>query len=307
MGMNEVEWIDFNQYIELQLPSEFSFYECLVYLNRSDIECLHKVKDDGLYKLLKYEDSYVLFKINVHCKRMRITFLNVVPTSWVKDQVAGYVWDMFDLSTDLSLFIESMKNDKILSLLISKYRGLRVIKMNDLFEGICWAIMGQQINLKFAYTLKRKLVEKYGEKFSYSGEDFFIFPTPEKIAQLEIEDLKALQFTQKKAEYVIGIAKLFANGSLDKNKLVCEKGYEDLVKKLVAIRGIGNWTADYTIMKCFHLNCAFPIADVGLHNALKDILKLDEKPSLHEIQKFAQAWKGWEAYATFYIWRWLYD
>jgi DNA-3-methyladenine glycosylase II len=307
MEMMKIKWFDFDQYIELELPNEFSFRECLVYLNRSDNECLHKVNGDGLYKLLKYEDSYVLFKVDVYNKKMRITFLNTIPTKRVKTLVAGYISDVFDLSTDLSLFYELAKDDKILDLLMNKYRGLRIIKINDLFEGLCWAILGQQINLKFAYTLKRRFVEKYGEGLSYGSEDYFIFPAPEKIASLGVEDLKELQFTQRKAEYIIGAAKLFENGSIDKHKLTLEKSYEDLVEKLVAIRGVGNWTADYTIMKCFHLNCAFPIADVGLHNALKGMLNLDEKPSLHEIQKLARGWKGWEAYATFYIWRWLYD
>jgi DNA-3-methyladenine glycosylase II len=59
--------------------------------------------------------------------------------------------------------------------------------------------------------------------------------------------------------------------------------YEKLKSRLVSIRGVGNWTKDYTIIKCFHINDAFPIADVGVHNALKGILGLDKKPTIAEI------------------------
>ena len=77
--------------------------------------------------------------------------------------------------------------------------------------------------------------------------------------------------------------------------------------RLISIRGVGDWTADYTIMKCFDINDAFPIADVGIHNALKGILGLDKKPTIEEIEKLSVNWSGWEAYATFYLWRSLND
>jgi len=83
--------------------------------------------------------------------------------------------------------------------------------------------------------------------------------------------------------------------------------YEKLRNRLVSIRGVGNWTADYTIMKCFNINNAFPIADVGIHNALKGILALDKKPTIADIEKLSVNWKGWEAYATFYLLRYLND
>ena len=176
-----------------------------------------------------------------------------------------------------------------------------------MFETICWAIIGQQINLKFAYTLKKRLVEGYGEKMEYDNEEYFLFPTPKAISKLQVVDLKPLQFTTRKAEYIIGIAKLFNEGIIKKEELAIEKDYEKLKNRLILIRGVGAWTADYTIMKCFDINDAFPIADVGIHNALKGILGLDKKPTIEEIEKLSVNWSGWEAYATFYLWRSLND
>lgn len=70
---------------------------------------------------------------------------------------------------------------------------------------------------------------------------------------------------------------------------------------------MGKWTADYVAMKCLKKVEAFPIADVGLHNALKFQLGLDKKPSIDDIKEIAVNWRGWEAYATFYLWRSLYE
>ncbi|MCA1029583.1 DNA-3-methyladenine glycosylase [Bacillus timonensis] len=302
-----VPWVDHKESIELVVPKSFRFKECLVYLDRSTNECLHRVKGDAFLKLLKFEDVLVLIKIESAGQKLHVTFLNEVPTKWVRAQVAKYVWDLFDLGTNLSKFYEVAKRDPILHGLVERYKGLRIVKIMDVFEGFCWAILGQQINLPFAYTLKRRFVEAYGEKMVYEDERYYLFPSPEIISTIEVEDLKKLQISTRKAEYIIGVAKAFQEGTLKKTDITFEKDYEALKSQFVALRGIGNWTADYVIMKCSSINQAFPIADVGIHNALKGILSLEKKPTVTEIEKLAENWRGWEAYVTFYLWRWLYD
>jgi DNA-3-methyladenine glycosylase II len=302
-----VHWKDGKKDIEIVPKEEFSFEECLVYLNRSETECLHKVKNGKFYKLIKMEDWNVLLKIKIEASNLRVSFLNGIPPKWVRAQAAKYVWDLFDLQKNLGPFYEMAENDDILKMLVLRYKGLRIVKIHDLFECLCWAVIGQQINLKFAYTLKKRLVEQYGEKLVFEGEDYYLFPDPQEVSRLQVEDLKQLHFTTKKAEYIIGIAQLLDEGTLRKEELALDTDYEIVKRRLVSIRGIGNWTADYTIMKCFNLNRAFPIADVGIHNALKEILGRDQKPSISEIQNLIKGWQGWEAYAAFYIWRWLYD
>ncbi|WP_066499496.1 DNA-3-methyladenine glycosylase 2 [Abyssisolibacter fermentans] len=302
-----MKFIDCNEYIKIEYESEFNFDHCMVYLDRSDIECMHRVKDNELYKLIKVDNILILFKVIAENNAIKISFLNTIPTMLIKEKIARYVWSMFDLDTDIQQFYDKVKEDKILKILINRYRGLRIIKINDLFEGLCWAIIGQQINLKFAYTLKKRLVEKYGEKLTFEGINYFIFPTPDIISQIKVEDLRKLQFTKRKSEYLIGVAKLFDDGTINKQKLLLQNDYKKIHNVLTSIRGIGNWTADYTILKCLNINCAFPIADAGIHNALKIILNTSEKPTLDEIRIMSENWQGWEAYATFYIWRYLYD
>ena len=69
------------------------------------------------------------------------------------------------------------------------------------------------------------------------------------------------------------------------------------------VKGIGNWTANYAIMKTFRYADAFPLEDAGLHNALKNQLNLKAKPSLEQVKKIFKKYKGWEAYATLYLWK----
>lgn len=307
IAKNNIILDDQENIVIIKPPIDFNFKECLLFLARSNNEVLHSVVDQSFVKLIKINSEMALIKVYEENGNLLIEFLNQPSNLEIKLQAANYIWDLFDMDRDLTSFYELLKQDDILHSFIKQYYGLRVIGIPDLFEALCWAIMGQQINLTFAYTLKRRFVEKYGEQFKWHDEVYFLFPKPDDIATLEISDLTSLQFTQRKAEYVIGIAKLMSEGKLTKQIIMESGNYEQKCKQLISIRGIGNWTADYVLMKCLKETSAFPIADVGIHNALKIQLDLNKKPSIEEIKELAKKWIGWEAYVTFYLWRSLYS
>lgn len=297
-----MNWIDYETYLEILPSVEFNFEECLRFLGRSDQEVLHRISDNHLYKLIKTKQELVLCKIGWGRDSIRVNFPINPPSKECREDVATYIDEYFDLNQDLRGFYEMARQDKILRPLVDKYNGLRILCMPDLFEALSWAIIGQQINLTFAYTLKKRFVEKFGEGVTFEGETYWLFPTFEKIATIDVEELRELQFTARKAEYIIGVAKEMANGNLNKDTLL-QQDYQQVKKTLMAIRGIGAWTADYVMMKCMGFSCAFPIADVGLHNAIKLQLGMERKPTIEEINQIAANWQGWQAYATFYLWR----
>ncbi|RZT23875.1 MULTISPECIES: DNA-3-methyladenine glycosylase family protein [Fictibacillus] len=302
-----MQWSDHGGYLKLQLPEEFSFNECLVFLGRSELELLHHIEDKHLMKLVRINDEEVLLKISSEDGSLIVEFCLGAPAYAIKEQAVKYISEWFDIERNLSGFYEMAYQDKILRPLAIKYYGLRMIGIPDLFEAITWAIMGQQINLKFAYTLKKRLIEHFGEKRDYENTSYWLYPTPEKIAVLHIDELRKLQFTSRKAEYVIGAAKEMASGRLTKEMLMVIPDLKKQHETLLSLKGVGAWTADYVMMKCLLETTAFPVADVGLHNSLKEQLNLASKPKQDEIIELAQNWSGWEAYATFYLWRSLYE
>lgn len=302
-----MNWTDHISYIEIYPPKEFSFEECLVFLGRSDQEVLYQIREGYIIKLIKAEGALILCRIGYMDDAIMVEFLTEPPSEYARRIIADHIWEWFDLQQDLVGFYHLAEHDSILNPLVKRYYGLRIICYPDLFEGIVWAILGQQINLIFAYTLKKRFVEQYGESITFEREAFWAFPSFEKIALLEPDDLRMLQFSLRKAEYIIGIAKAMTGGELTKQALILLKNYEEVKSFLISLRGIGAWSADYIMMRCLHYPQAFPVADVGLHNALKVVLGLDRKPTIQEIEIIAQGWKGWQAYAVFYLWRSLYD
>ncbi|WP_025696071.1 DNA-3-methyladenine glycosylase family protein, partial [Paenibacillus forsythiae] len=97
------------------------------------------------------------------------------------EDLARYVRDWFDLDRDLRPFYKLAAGDPLLGPLTERFRGLRIVGIPDLFEALCWAILGQQVNLAFAYKLKARLAEGYGESILRSGRRYHLFPAPERL------------------------------------------------------------------------------------------------------------------------------
>jgi DNA-3-methyladenine glycosylase II len=308
-GLPPGSWEDNKQEIQLMVPKEFSFAENMKYLSNAPNECMYHIKNNRIYKAVPIEQELPLIEIRAdHEDALTIRFVgNTTPScKWVRAAVARYVREWFDLKTNLRPFYDLAKSDILLQKAVSEFYGLRLIGIPDLFEALCWGIIGQQINLTFAYTLKRRFVETFGRHVEWDREQYWIFPSPHEIAALKVSDLTALQMTAKKSEYLIGVAKLISEGKLTKELLMGAGNYKKAEKMLVNIRGIGPWTANYVLMRCLRIPSAFPIDDVGLHNAIKHLMGSENKPSKEEILKLFSRWTNWEAYATFYLWRFLY-
>ena len=283
-------------------PHEFSYELALTFLKRSPRELLHKVIDDRIEKAIRISGAVIIFSIRYDKDELLVEFLNTKVTVAQATEVVKYIREWLDLDTDLKPFYAMCQKDKLLKGLVKNFYGYRIVGQPDLFESIVWAVLGQQINVQFAYTLKQKFVERYGEAVTLKEETYYLFPAAAVVAQLTEAQLLALQFSRQKAAYIINIAKAFAEGVVSKEKLVglSLKEGKDL---LMEIKGIGNWTANYALMKTFRHTDAFPLEDAGIHNAIKNLKKLTKKPSLEEVKRVYKKYKGWEAYATLYLWK----
>jgi len=266
---------------------------------------MHVARETSVSKLFDVDGRLLLGDIMETAHGLVIAFPEDDITSSEQEHVERYVRDWFDLDQDVAAFVRMAETDELLRPLVREYEGLRLIGFPDLFEALTWAVIGQQITLSFAYTLKRRFVEKYGESREVDGMTYWAFPNPETIALLESSDLRQLQFSTRKAEYIIGIAQEMTDGRLSTRQLRNESS--DVIHgRLLSLRGVGEWTASYVRMKCFQDPTAFPAADAGLHQALKHHLGRSDKLTADEVRQYGERFAGWEAYATFYLWRSLY-
>lgn len=286
----------------IPVPLEFSYDRCIEFLLRSPKEILHSVEEGKVYKAISLPSFVALTEISFDNLHLTIRILNAGLK--FKDQilVEEYVTQWFDLYTDLKPFYAMANNDKLLGPLVEQFYGYRIVGQPDLFESLVWAVIGQQINLSFAYTLKQRFVESFGYREIAQNKTFYLFPKPEEVAKLNDADLLPLQFSKQKSKYVVEIAKTFVNQEVSKES-IAKLSFEEAKQKLMSIKGVGNWTANYALMKTFRYPNAFPLEDAGVHNAIKNLKRMKEKPTLDQVRRIFKKYKGWEAYATLYLWK----
>ncbi len=287
--------------IKIPKPPLFSFRECLWFLNRNYDDCLYEVTDDAVRKLIPLEKEIVLFEVKETANYLIVEVLNNANPDEI--QLADYVKEWFDLKSDLTDFYSLLQKENDLVYMVKEYHGLRLIGINELFESLCWSIIGQQINLTFAYKCKRALVEKYSYSENYQGKKHYLFPKAAVLAKLTVAELRTIQFSRQKAEYIIGIAQLFADNKISKTAILSLKEESAIAKELIKIRGVGEWTANYAMMKCLKCPNALTYGDVGLYNALHAIKGFPKRPSREQLADFFAPFEGWKAYLVLYLWR----
>ena len=290
------------QTILLATPPLFSFQECLWFLNRNYDDCLHEVGENAVLKAIATPFGDVLFRVSDQGGFLRIDVLEGNAAE-CRDFLEAYVTEWFDMDRELDPFYAYLKRDSRLEYMAEDFSGLRLMGISDMFEALCWSIIGQQINLTFAYKVKRRMVERFGRHIEWDNRVFHIFPDPATLADATVDELRGMQFSEKKAEYLIGVARAFVEGTLSRGQIDALPDFEARQKALTAHKGIGVWTANYVLMKSFRAPEGIPHGDVGLLNALVGHGIIAERSEKGKIEAFFRDYAGWETYVTFYLWR----
>ncbi|MCJ2148337.1 DNA-3-methyladenine glycosylase [Bacillus sp. B19-2] len=185
-----------------------------------------------------------------------------------------------------------------LSSIFAEHAGTPLVLDFHLYHCLMKCIIHQQLNLSFAYTLTERFVHTFGEQ----KDGVWFYPLPETVAQLDYNDLRELQFSMRKAEYVIDTSRMIADGRLNLDELA-QLSDEDMMEKLVKIRGIGPWTVQNVLLFGLGRPNLFPAADIGIQNAIKRHFGLNDKPTKEQMLEMSKEWHPYLSYASLYLWR----
>jgi AraC family transcriptional regulator, regulatory protein of adaptative response / DNA-3-methyladenine glycosylase II len=185
------------------------------------------------------------------------------------------------------------------SRLVAGRSELRITQTPSVFDGLLWSIIGQQINLPFAFQLRRRLIERISQPFA---ENLYAPPTPAAIAALSYDDLKPLQFSRSKATYVIDTARLVSSGQLDLEALRTLSATR-AERTLLAIRGLGPWSVNYLMMRSLGFADCVPLGDTGVTSGLHALLKLDERPDIDATKRIMSVFSPYRSLATAHLWQ----
>jgi AraC family transcriptional regulator, regulatory protein of adaptative response / DNA-3-methyladenine glycosylase II len=209
---------------------------------------------------------------------------------------------LLGLDADPASFVRNVTAPRDAAL-VGRRPGLRVAQMADAWDALCWSIIGQQINLRFATVLRRRLIEHCGAP---APNGMRIHPTPADVATLDPATLRPMQFSLRKAEYVIGAARAIVEGRLPVDALA-RMPVSRARATLLALPGVGPWTTEYVMMRGLGFEDCVPVGDAGLVAALRRHYALDARPDAARTAELMAPFAPYRSLATEHFWQSLGD
>lgn len=180
--------------------------------------------------------------------------------------------------------------DPVMAGLIERFAGSRLVTRGQPFETLLRAIVGQQISLKAADAIWGRL------------SAVVRFDSPASVLSASGDSLRQAGLSARKVGYVQDLAQHFADGRIDP-QVFQRLGDEDITRELVAVRGIGRWTAEMFLI--FHLARpdVWAVDDIGLQRAVSELYLDGLRPTPATLRELGERWRPWRSVASWYLWR----
>lgn len=187
------------------------------------------------------------------------------------------------------------EHDPVLAPVIARVGPCTIRPNKNYYQELVDAIISQQLSMKAAATIQRRFCELFGSDK---------LPPPEKILTKDIDELRTVGLSRGKAAYVRDLAQHVVDGKLRFDHLDALSN-EEVVKELVAVKGIGEWTAHMFLMFCMGRMDILPVGDLGIKNGMQKLYGLKTQPDAVAMQKIAKKnnWHPYESIASWYIWQ----
>ena len=233
------------------------------------------------------------------------------PELSVELQGEGLTSDNVEVATDkvawilgvgqeLEPFYASAQGDPAMAAITQRFHGLHMPHTASVFEALVLAVLGQQIATNVARIIRTLLIETYGPRQTIDGETYYAFPRPETLAALRVEDLRGMKLSQRKAEYVQGIA-CTALDDPDFIEGLHHLDDEAVVRQITSLRGVGNWTAQWLLIRALGRPDALPLGDLALRRVVSRLYFQDEPLNDTQVEEFCRRWSPYRTYATTYM------
>ncbi len=207
---------------------------------------------------------------------------------------------LLGLQIDLSRFYRLVDGDRHLESLTEKFRGLKPPRFSTYFETLVNAMACQQISLTVGIRLLCALADRYGPAVETDGGVYHAFPRPQDVVDADLDEMRQMGFSYQKARYITGLAQAMTTGGLELAEL--EKLDDDAAReRLLGIKGVGRWTAEYFLLRGLGRTHIFPADDVGAQKNLQQWLRLRAPMAYGKVQQVLKPWKGFGGLVYFHL------
>jgi len=202
------------------------------------------------------------------------------------------------LNADLELepFYRRLRRDKALRPVVNSLIGLKPFRPPDIFQMLVIAITEQQISMDAAHSIRERLLATFGTP---AGK-LTAFPRPQEIASLQAAELRACGLSQRKAEYLIELAGRVSSGEIDMASWENTPD-DELIKLLSGYRGVGEWTAEYILVRGLGRIDVVPATDLGVRRVVGHYLAGEKELSAQEVRQLLEPWAPFRGLTAFYL------
>ena len=193
---------------------------------------------------------------------------------------------------DLDGFYAFAANDDVLAPLVHSLTGLRPPLAPDPYETLVTSITAQQVSLHAAFAIRNRLIERFGARAQHA----YAFPTRERMATVEPDELLLLGFSRRKAEYVVALAR--SDLDLDRLRYLPD---DEVKATLTAERGLGEWTADWFLARHLARPRAWPAGDLGVRKAVSRFLLDGRDAPAAEVRALGARFAPWQNLSVHYL------
>lgn len=218
----------------------------------------------------------------------------------IRAAVRGEARRLLGEDADLGGFYRQAARDPVLAPLLGPLRGLRPSLTSDPLEMLVGAISAQQVNLPFAFATRARLVRRLGQPAEIGGVTVYAFPSAAALARADVAALRAMQFSTRKAEYIVGLARAVADGRLDLDALG-DLSDDEVIARLTSVRGLGPWTAEWFLARGLGRPDVCPAGDLGVRRAVEAFCFHGRPRDAAAVRRRAAAWRPYRSLAVHYL------
>ncbi|MBS0542744.1 MAG: DNA-3-methyladenine glycosylase 2 [Proteobacteria bacterium] len=215
------------------------------------------------------------------------------------ERFEGMVHRMLGLAQEVDAFERRHRDHPQIGGLILRQAGLRVPVAATPFEALTWAVTGQQISLGVAVSLRRKLILAAGVRNSWG---LMCYPDPDRVAALSVDALRQAGFSTAKANTLLTVARLAADGGLPLDAWLQAPPIAEIRRRLLDVRGIGPWTVDYTLLRGFGWMDGSLHGDAAVRRGLQALLGSEDRISESEACAWLAQFSPWRALLAAHLW-----
>ena len=253
------------------------------------VPCLYENK--SCRRILRIGEFFIPYKVLIVSEggRPELKVQVFCEDGGLARRVVDRVREIYRIDFDYSRFLLKTRKTPIYSI-ARKYYGLRPTRMVSVYEALVDSVIEQNISLNLAMKIKAVFVKRFGERKLVQNEEYYSFPSFEKVGKLRPEDLKKeIRVTLVKASAIVEVAKLAESlpsiGKIEKNP-------EGFIEFITKIKGIGRWTAELSVAKVSKKFYVGPLGDLAVRRGFKRVFGIDGEKEIREIMRGLEDYTG---------------